>query len=102
MCCGKPPIDEPPHLGKSGADREDYNAQFAIRLMNKDFGLVLETAAAARVPMPETAAAFQINVAEFSEGNEEDFSAVITLMERLARLETSVAESRSVAGTASV
>jgi hypothetical protein len=57
--------------------------------MNKDFGLVLETAAAARVPMPTTAAAFQMNVAEFSQGNEEDFSAVIKLMERLARLETS-------------
>src|SRR5207253_2642477 len=74
----------PAHLGKlSRADRGDYSAQFAIGLMNKDFGLVLETAAAARVPMPATAAAFQMNVAEFSEGKEEDFSAVITLMERL-------------------
>jgi 3-hydroxyisobutyrate dehydrogenase-like beta-hydroxyacid dehydrogenase len=80
----------PAHLGKlSRADRRDYSAQFAIRLMNKDFGLVLETAAASKVPMPATAAAFQMNVAEFSEGKEEDFSAVITLMERLARLETS-------------
>ena len=83
----------PAHLGKlSRADRGDYSAQFAIRLMNKDFGLVLETAAAAKVPMPATAAAFQMNVAEFSEGKEEDFSAVITLMERLARLETSDAK----------
>jgi 3-hydroxyisobutyrate dehydrogenase-like beta-hydroxyacid dehydrogenase len=56
--------------------------------MNKDFGLVLETAAAAKVPMPATAAAFQINAAEFSEGKEEDFSAVINLMERLARVKT--------------
>ena len=80
----------PAHLGKlSRADVGDYSAQFAIRLMNKDFGLVLETAAAARVPMPATAAAFQMNVAEFSEGKEEDFSAVITLMEKLAGLETS-------------
>ena len=80
----------PAHLGKlSRADRGDYSAQFAIRLMNKDFGLVLETAAAARVPMPATAAAFQMNVAEFGEGEEEDFSAVIRLMERLARVETS-------------
>jgi hypothetical protein len=39
--------------------------------------------------MPTTAAAFQMNVAEFSQGNEEDFSAVIKLMERLAGLETS-------------
>jgi len=79
----------PAHLGKlSRADVRDYSAQFAIRLMNKDFGLVLETAAAAKVPMPATAAAFQMNVAQFSEGKEEDFSAVITLMERLAQLET--------------
>jgi 3-hydroxyisobutyrate dehydrogenase-like beta-hydroxyacid dehydrogenase len=83
----------PAHLGKlSRADRGDYSAQFAIRLMNKDFGLVLETAAAAKVPMPATAAAFQMNVAEFSEGKEEDFSAVITLMERLAQVETSDAK----------
>src|SRR5258707_1458487 len=79
----------PAHLGKlSRADRGDYSAQFAIRLMNKDFGLVLETAAAARVPMPATAAAFQMNVAEFSESKEEDFSAVIALMERLAGVVT--------------
>src|SRR5882724_5161920 len=92
----------PAHLGKlSRADRGDYSAQFAIRLMNKDFGLVLETAAAARVPMPATAAAFQMNVAEFGEGKEEDFSAVIRLMERLARVETSGVGNRSVAGSVS-
>jgi 3-hydroxyisobutyrate dehydrogenase-like beta-hydroxyacid dehydrogenase len=80
----------PAHLGKlSRADLEDYSPQFAIRLMNKDFRLILETAAAANIPMPATAAAFQMNAAELNESNEEDFSAVITLMERLARLETS-------------
>jgi 3-hydroxyisobutyrate dehydrogenase len=97
----------PAHLGKlSRADVGDYSAQFAIGLMNKDFRLVLETAAATKVPMPATAAAFQMNVAKFSEGKEEDFSAVITLMERLAGLETSAAgnrrvENRRVAGRAS-
>jgi 3-hydroxyisobutyrate dehydrogenase-like beta-hydroxyacid dehydrogenase len=86
----------PAHLGKlSRADRGDYSAQFALRLMNKDFGLVLETAAAAKVPMPATAAAFQMNVAEFNEGKEEDFSAVIPLMERLARVETTDAKALS-------
>jgi len=92
----------PAHLGKlSRADVGDYSAQFAIRLMNKDFGLVLETAAAAKVPMPATAAAFQMNVAEFAEGKEEDFSAVIPLMERLAQVETSEAANRRLAGTSS-
>ena len=90
------------HLGKlSRAARGDYSTQFGIGLMNKDFGLVLETAAAAKVPMPATAAAFQMNVAEFSEGKEEDFSAVITLMERLAQVETSDAGNRQVAGAVS-
>jgi 3-hydroxyisobutyrate dehydrogenase-like beta-hydroxyacid dehydrogenase len=80
----------PAHLGKlSRADNGDYSAQFGIGLMNKDFRLILETAAASEVPMPGTAAAFQMNVAEASNGNEEDFSAVIDLMERLARLKTS-------------
>ena len=92
----------PAHLGKlSRADVGDYSAQFALRLMNKDFGLVLETATAAKVPMPATAAAFQMNVAEFNEGKEEDFSAVIKLMERLAQVETSDAGNRRVAGTVS-
>jgi len=77
----------PAHLGKlSRADREDYSAQFAIPLMNKDFRLILETAAAVKVPMPATAAAFQMNLAELAENDEEDFSAVIKLMERLARI----------------
>ena len=86
----------PAHLGKlTRADAGDYSTQFAIRLMNKDFGLVLATAAAAKVPMPATAAAFQMNVAEFNEGKEEDFSAVIALMERLARVETTDARALS-------
>jgi len=92
----------PAHLGKlSRADARDYSAQFAMRLMNKDLRLVLETAAAAKVPMPATEAAFQMNAAEFSEGKEEDFSAVIVLMERLAHLETSDAGNRRVAGSVS-
>jgi len=91
----------PAHLGKlSQADVGDYSAQFALRLMNKDFGLVLETAAAAKVPMPATAAAFQMNVAEFNEDKEDDFSAVIKLMERSAGLETSDTKSTQVASAA--
>jgi 3-hydroxyisobutyrate dehydrogenase len=89
----------PAHLGKlSRVEHGDYSAQFPLRLMNKDFRLILETAAAAKVPMPATGAAFQMNTAELAENNEEeDFSAVIKLMERLARLETSETKSRTVA-----
>src|SRR2546426_10874867 len=79
----------PAHLGKlSRVDLEDYSPQFALPLMNKDFRLILETAAAAKVPMPATAAAFQMNVSAFSENPGQDFSAVITLMEKLARVKT--------------
>jgi 3-hydroxyisobutyrate dehydrogenase-like beta-hydroxyacid dehydrogenase len=89
----------PAHLGKlSRADHGDYSAQFPIRLMNKDFGLVLETAAAVGVPMPATAAAFRINAAELKEDKEEDFSAVITRMEKLAQVNKAGAWDRSVAG----
>ena len=92
----------PAHLGKlSRADAGDYSAQFAIRLMSKDFGLVLETAAAGRVPMPATAAAFQMNLAELRDTKEEDFSAVITLMERLAGLGTGATTNRQVASSVS-
>jgi hypothetical protein len=70
------------------AAANDYSPQFAMRLMNKDFGLILKLAAEQRVPMPATAAAFQINTAEAAESSEEDFSAVIRLAENLARVNT--------------
>ena len=77
----------PAHAGKlAKAASNDYAPQFAIRLMNKDFGLILEAAARMQVPMPVTAAAFQINAIEAASDNEEDFSAVIRGMENLARL----------------
>src|SRR6266850_222276 len=77
----------PAHAGKlAKAVRNDYAPQFAIRLMNKDFGLILEAAARMQVPMPVTAAAFQINAIEAASNNEKDFSTVIRGMENLARL----------------
>jgi 3-hydroxyisobutyrate dehydrogenase-like beta-hydroxyacid dehydrogenase len=79
----------PAHVGKlARAARNDYTPQFAIRLMNKDFRLILEGAARMQVPMPVTAAAFQINTAEAGDSTEEDFSAVIRLAENLARLDS--------------
>jgi 3-hydroxyisobutyrate dehydrogenase-like beta-hydroxyacid dehydrogenase len=78
----------PAHIGKlTKAASNDYSAQFALRLMNKDFRLILEMAAEMRVPMPVTATAFQINTAEAANSIEEDFSAVIRLAENLARLD---------------
>ena len=86
----------PAHVGKlSRADQGDYSAQFGMSLMNKDFRLILKTAADSKVPMPATAAAFQMNTDALTESNDEDFSAVIKLMEGLARLETPEKKSRA-------
>jgi len=68
------------------AERDDYSPQFPLKLMNKDFGLILEKAAELGVPMPATAAAHQINAARTANHGEEDFSSVISEMERLARV----------------
>lgn len=77
----------PAHIGKlTRAAANDYSPQFATRLMNKDFGLILKTAAELWVPMPATAAAFQINTAEAADFADEDFSAVIRLTEHLAHV----------------
>ena len=84
----------PAHAGKlARAASNDYSPQFAMQLMNKDFRLILDSAARIQVPMPVTAAAFQINTAEAGDSTGEDFSAVIRRMENLAGLKMgSVAE----------
>ena len=78
----------------------DYSPQFPLRLMNKDFGLILKLAAAVGAPMPATRAAFEINAAQSEAGNEQDFSAVILQMENQAHLD-STDKGRSRAGAAS-
>ena len=71
----------------ASAKARDYGPQFPIRLMHKDFGLALIAAARARLPLPATEAAAVMNAAEFRDGGEEDFSAVIRRMEQLAGAE---------------
>ncbi|HZW92447.1 MAG TPA: NAD(P)-dependent oxidoreductase [Candidatus Eremiobacteraceae bacterium] len=83
----------PAHVGKLARIAiNDYTPQFPLRLMNKDFKLILETAAEARIPMPATEAAFQVNSEELAGGEEEDFSAVLRRMEVVA----GIAADRSV------
>jgi 3-hydroxyisobutyrate dehydrogenase-like beta-hydroxyacid dehydrogenase len=62
----------------------DYSPQFPISLMNKDFHLIMEQAAALRVPMPATAAAYQMNLARASKHPNEDYSGVVVQMEELS------------------
>ena len=68
--------------------KEEYPAAFALRLMFKDFGLIVETAMELSVPMPATAAAVQVAAAEHARQlaahSDEDFSVVVRAMERSA------------------
>jgi 3-hydroxyisobutyrate dehydrogenase-like beta-hydroxyacid dehydrogenase len=85
----KTAVIAPAHVGKlTKAMENDYRPQFAVGLMNKDFRLILETAAAVRAPMPTAAAAFPINAAEFADRPDDDFSAVIRRMEDLANVKS--------------
>jgi len=68
--------------------RSDYTPQFPIRLMNKDFGLILNLAAAVGARMPAAGAAFEVNARQSDEGAEQDFSAVILQMEKTAHLDS--------------
>ena len=78
----KTAVVAPAHAGKLvSAKKNDYAPQFPIRLMHKDFALILAAAAQNGLSMPVTEAASVINSAEAASGNEEDFSAVIRRME---------------------
>ena len=73
----------PAHVAKlERAMKNDYSPQFPLRLMNKDFGLILNLAAAAGAQMPATRAASEVNAMQSKEGKEQDFSAVILQMEK--------------------
>ncbi len=92
----------PAHVGKlERARMGDYSPQFPLRLMNKDFRLILDLAGAVGAEMPATCAAFQINAAQSDQAKEQDFSAVILEMEKRADLDTSdVARTRVAIGSA--
>jgi 3-hydroxyisobutyrate dehydrogenase len=93
---GQTTVIAPSHKAKlENASKSAYPAAFALGMMQKDFGLILEEATRLSVPMPATAAAAQMCDAELAleqraasgERAEEDFSAVIRLMEGLAGLQ---------------
>src|SRR5882762_5049525 len=77
----------PAHIGKlARAAVYDYRPQFPLRLMNKDFELILKAAAKEHVSMPATEAAFYVNSQELTSEDEKDFSAVLQRMEEVAGL----------------
>lgn len=78
----KTAVVAPAHIGKlASAKKRDYAPEFPVRLMHKDFGLVLAAAANAGLPMPTTEAAAKISAAGAVSESEEDFSVVIRWME---------------------
>jgi 3-hydroxyisobutyrate dehydrogenase len=83
----KTAVIAPALIGKlSTAARNDYSPQFPLRLMNKDFRLIMETAIARNAAMPATVAALEANTEALLQGAEDDFSAVIRHMEAVAQL----------------
>jgi 3-hydroxyisobutyrate dehydrogenase-like beta-hydroxyacid dehydrogenase len=70
--------------------KDAYPTTFPLRLMFKDFGLILDTAMHLAVAMPITAAAQQVCAAEFARqsaaGRDEDFSSVVRTMEQMAQV----------------
>jgi 3-hydroxyisobutyrate dehydrogenase-like beta-hydroxyacid dehydrogenase len=78
----------PAHVGKlASAAINDYHPQFPLRLMNKDFELILRAAAKDHVRMPATEAAFYVNSEELASNHDEDFSVVLRRMEETAGFE---------------
>jgi 3-hydroxyisobutyrate dehydrogenase len=70
------------------ARKNEYPAAFALRLMFKDFGLIVDLAKSLSVSMPATAAAVQVaaaeNARETAAHSDEDFSVVVRAMEHAA------------------
>src|SRR5229473_6022315 len=81
----KTAVIAPAHVGKlARVAINDYGPQFPLRLMNKDFQLILKAAAEAHLSMPVTEAALRVNSEELADHDEEDFSAVLRRMEEVA------------------
>jgi 3-hydroxyisobutyrate dehydrogenase-like beta-hydroxyacid dehydrogenase len=81
----KTAVVAPAHAGKlATAKNHDFAPQFPLRLMRKDFGLILAAAEQLGLSMPATKAAAAINAEEAAAGNEQDFSAVVRRMEETA------------------
>lgn len=81
----KTAVIAPAHVGKlARVAINDYTPQFPLRLMNKDFQLILKEAAEAHIHMPAAEAAFRVNSEELAHHDEDDFSAVLRRMEEVA------------------
>lgn len=74
-------------LALDNVRREEYPVTFALRLMHKDFGLIMREADALQVPMPVTAAAEQLSTVELASTANGDITATIQWLEELSGIE---------------
>jgi len=82
---GKTAVVAPAHIGKlANAKTDDYPPQFPVRLMHKDFDLITSKAAELGIAMPATTEAAKMNALAAAAALEEDFSAVVRLMQKKA------------------
>jgi 3-hydroxyisobutyrate dehydrogenase-like beta-hydroxyacid dehydrogenase len=64
--------------------RDEYPPTFPLRLMIKDYGLILRLGQTLSVPLPAVAVAQQVGLIGRAAGGDEDFSTVVRTMERLS------------------
>jgi 3-hydroxyisobutyrate dehydrogenase-like beta-hydroxyacid dehydrogenase len=82
---GETAVISPAQRGKlANAVANKFPSTFPVRLMYKDFNLILAHAAVLEVPMPTAAVAAQLCAAQEARGPDEDFSATIRMMRQLA------------------
>jgi 3-hydroxyisobutyrate dehydrogenase-like beta-hydroxyacid dehydrogenase len=80
----------PAHAGKlPRAARGDYSPQFPLKLMNKDFRLILQLAESVHAIMPATSASFEVNSQAMATHADQDFSVVVNVMEQQASRKSS-------------
>ena len=85
----KTAVVAPAHVGKlARIAADDYSPQFPLRLMHKDFQLILDAAAQEKLTLPATEAAFRVNSDELAHRGEEDFSAVVRRMDGAASVDS--------------
>jgi 3-hydroxyisobutyrate dehydrogenase-like beta-hydroxyacid dehydrogenase len=97
-------------LALNNVRHETYPVTFALRLMHKDYGLILREAAALQVPMPVTAAAQQMCAVELADRRQAavsgepdvDVTTTVRWMEELAGTAWMEASGETVATTAAV
>lgn len=78
-------VVSPAHRAKlDNARRDEYPVAFALRLMHKDFGLILRAAREAGIELPATMASAEVSaVADEAAVEDEDFSFVIRQLETM-------------------